>query len=57
MCKFGYFGAVVRYLASESAPVAKDTINYMAENTKDAVKTVARSITEGVKEAQEKKSS
>jgi hypothetical protein len=55
MCKFGYFGAVVRYLASESAPVVKDTVNYMAEGTKDAVKTVARSITERVQEAQEKK--
>jgi hypothetical protein len=52
MSKFGYLGAVIRYLASESAPVAKDTINYLADGTKDAVKTVARSVAEGVQEAQ-----
>jgi hypothetical protein len=58
MCQFGYIGAVARYVASESAPVAKDTVNYMAEGTKDAVKTVAKSIAEGVQEArQEKKNS
>lgn len=54
MSKFGYFGAVMRYLAAESAPVAKDTVNYMADGTKDAVKTVARSVAEGVLEAQAK---
>jgi hypothetical protein len=35
--------------------VAKDTVNYMAEGTKDAVKTVAQAVAEGVQEAQEKK--
>jgi hypothetical protein len=54
MCKFGYLGAVVRYVATESAPVAKDVVNYMAEGTKDSVKTVARAIAEGVQEAQAK---
>jgi hypothetical protein len=55
MCQFGYFGAVAvaRYFASESAPVAKDTVNYIAEGTKDAVKTVARSIAEGLQEAKQ----
>ncbi|MBI2948490.1 MAG: hypothetical protein HYY23_12670 [Verrucomicrobia bacterium] len=51
LCKFGYFGAVARYIAAEAAPVAKDTVNYMAEGTKDAVKTVARAVAEGVQEA------
>ena len=55
MCQFGYLGAVARYVASESAPVAKDTVNYMAEETKGAVKTVAKSIAEGVEEAQQEK--
>jgi len=55
MSKFGYFGAVVRYMAAEAAPVAKDTVNYMAEGTQDAVKTVARAITEGVQEGQGKR--
>lgn len=51
LCKFGYFGAVARYMAAEIAPVGKDTVNYMAEGTKDAVKTVARAVAEGVHEA------
>ena len=55
MSKFGYFGSVARYVAAESAPVAKDTFNYMAEGTKDGVKTVARSVAEGVQEAKDAK--
>ena len=50
MSKFGYFGSVIRYVAAESAPVAKDTVNYMADGTKDAVKTVARAAAEGIQE-------
>ena len=50
MTKAGYIGSVARYLAAETAPVAKDTANYMAEGTKDAVKTVAKAATEGVRE-------
>jgi uncharacterized membrane protein len=55
MCKLGYLGAVARYIAAESAPVAKDTVNYMADGTKDAIKSVARAVAEGVQEAQAKK--
>jgi uncharacterized membrane protein len=55
MSKFGYFGSMVRYIAAESAPVAKDTFNYMAEGTKDGVRTVARSVAEGVQDAKEAK--
>jgi hypothetical protein len=51
MCKFGYLGAVARYVAAESAPVAKDTINYVAQETQGAVKTIARSVAEGVQQA------
>ena len=50
MCKFGYLGSVVRYVAAETAPVAKDTANYMAEGTQEGVKTVARAITLGIQE-------
>jgi len=50
MTKVGYIGEVTRYFAAETAPVAKDTINYMADGTKDAVKTVAKAATEGVRE-------
>jgi uncharacterized membrane protein len=52
MSKFGYIGSVARYLAGESAPVTKDTVNYMVEGAKDAVKTVARAVAEGVQEAE-----
>lgn len=50
MCMFGFMGSLARYVAAEQAPVAKDTINYMAEGTQDAVKTVARAAAKGVAE-------
>ena len=50
MCLFGFVGAFARYMAAEQAPVAKDTVNYMAENTQDAVRTVARVAAQGVTE-------
>jgi hypothetical protein len=50
MCMFGFMGALARYIATEQAPVAKDTINYMAEGTQDAVRHVARAAAQGVSE-------
>jgi hypothetical protein len=56
MCMFGFIGAFSRYIAAEQAPVAKDTFNYMADGTQEAVRTVARAaaqgVTEGVQRAQ-----
>jgi hypothetical protein len=52
MCMFGYLGGFQRYVAGESAPVAKDVVNYMGENIGPGVKAVAKSIAEGVIEAQ-----
>jgi hypothetical protein len=52
MCQLGYLGAFYRYVASESAPVAKDVANYLGENTQPGVKSVAKAITEGIIEAQ-----
>jgi len=52
MCMFGYLGAFQRYVAGESAPVAKDVVNYMGENVQPGVKAVAKAITEGIIEAQ-----
>jgi hypothetical protein len=43
-----FMGAVSRYVAGESAPVAKDTFNYMADGTKDGVKKVATAVGEGL---------
>lgn len=45
---YGYMGSVVRYQAGEMAPVAKDTVNYMVDGTKESIKTVAQSIHEGI---------
>jgi hypothetical protein len=52
MCMFGFMGAVARYAAVEQVPVAMDAINDLAEGTQGAVKTVARAVAEGVREAQ-----
>jgi RNA polymerase subunit RPABC4/transcription elongation factor Spt4 len=49
LCKLGYMGRVARYVAGEIAPVGKDTINYMAEGTKEGIKTVATAIGEGLR--------
>jgi len=52
MCMFGYMGGFYRYVAGESAPVAKDVVNYMGENTQPGVKAMAKAVTEGVIEGQ-----
>ena len=46
--KFAYFGAIARYVASEAAPVAKDTTNYMLDGTKDAIGGLAQSVGAGI---------
>lgn len=48
MTKIGFLGAVARYMAAESAPVAKDTFNYMADGTKDGVRDITTAIREGI---------
>ncbi len=50
LSQLGFMGAVTRYVAGESAPVAADTVNYMADETKGAVETIARSAAKGVAE-------
>ena len=48
LTKFGYMGKVARYVAGEIAPVGKDTFNYMADGTKDGVKTLATAVGQGL---------
>jgi len=48
LCKLGYMGKVIRYVAGEIAPVGNDTFNYMANGTKDGVKVVASAIGQGL---------
>ena len=55
MCQFGYLGAFQRYVAGESAPVAKDVVNYMGENVQPGIKAVAKAITEGIIEGQKER--
>jgi hypothetical protein len=55
MCMFGFMGTVQRYVAGESAPVAKDVVNYMGENIQPGVKAVTKAVTEGVIEAQKER--
>jgi hypothetical protein len=49
---FGFLGSFYRYTAGESAPVAKDVVNYMGENIQPAVKSVVQAAAEGIYEAQ-----
>ena len=53
MCMFGFMGEVARYAAAEQVPVASDVMNDLADGTQGAVKTVARAVAEGIKEAQQ----
>jgi hypothetical protein len=50
LCQFAFMGAVARFIAGETAPVAADTANYVAEETKGAVETVAKAAAKGVAE-------
>jgi Double zinc ribbon len=48
LVRAAYVGAAARYLAGEIAPVGKDTFNYMADGTKQSVKTIATAVGEGL---------
>lgn len=50
MTSYGYMGKVMRYGAQETAPVVKDTFNYMAHGTSDGIKTVASALGQGLRE-------
>lgn len=48
LTSYGYMGAVARYEAAEVAPVAADTVNYVAEETSEGIEKIARAIGEGM---------
>ena len=48
MCHFAFLGAIVRYQAGEVAPVGRDTFNYLADGTRDGVRTMAAAASAGV---------
>lgn len=49
LCKVGYLGAMTRYVANETAPVAVDVTNYVANATKGATRTQAQAFGEGLR--------
>ncbi len=49
LISYGYMGKVARYVAQETAPVGKDTFNYVADGTRGGVKTVAGAVGEGLR--------
>ncbi|MCX5643430.1 MAG: zinc ribbon domain-containing protein [Phycisphaerae bacterium] len=50
LSSYGYMGKVMRYTAEEMAPAGKDTFNYLAEGTREGIKTVAGAIGQGLRE-------
>lgn len=52
-CQIGYMGAAARYAAAETAPVAADTFNYLAEETRPGVARVAGAVAQGLAETDE----
>ncbi len=45
---FAFMGAVARYAASEHAPVAVDTVNYVGEGTRPGVSAMAHAVGSGL---------
>ena len=50
MTSFGFMDTLLRYQASEVAPVASDTVNYMGKSTRPGVKSFTSAISEGLAE-------
>ena len=48
--KLGYLGAIYRYVAAETTPVARDAINDLGEGIVPGVKAVTKAVTEGIME-------
>lgn len=48
--KAGYLGSIARYVANEAAPVAADTADYLAKETRGAVRTTVAAVAEGLRE-------
>jgi RNA polymerase subunit RPABC4/transcription elongation factor Spt4 len=45
----GYMGKMMRYQAGETAPVVKDTFNYMADGAREGVEMVAGAVGRGLR--------
>lgn len=42
--RIGFLGAAARYVAGETAPVARDTVNYVLDGTKETIREVAQAV-------------
>jgi len=51
ICKYAFLGKVARYVSQEITPVATDTFNYAAKETRDGVREIAGAIADGVRHA------
>lgn len=49
LLKGGYLGAIARYAATETAPVAADAMSHIAHGTTDAVQATAAAIATGMR--------
>lgn len=49
LARFGYLGAAARYVAAETAPVATDTINYVARGASEGVRELAGAVAAGIR--------
>jgi len=47
--RFAFMGPLFRYVAGETAPVAKDTFNYLAEGTQKGVRSMATAVGDGLR--------
>lgn len=47
LCKLGYGADLAKYQSRELAPVAKDTFNYLANETTEGVETITRAVQKG----------
>ena len=54
MSMFGWQAALLRYHAREGAPVAGETFNYMAGETREGIRDVAAAVGEGLRGAARK---
>lgn len=50
LTSYAYLGRFMRYVAGETAPVGKDTFNYLAEGTREGVQALAGAIGQGLRE-------
>lgn len=49
LLKLGYMGTIARYVAGEAAPVATDTLNFVADDARPGITKVASAIATGIR--------